>query len=178
MSTYHHHLSDRLIRTIETNADALAQGVVRKLQTSSRTENYHKLAHRDLYNRSYEIYHHLGLWLWDKSDLAIQAQYNQLGERRCEEHIPLAQVLWALVFTKEHLSEYLADCGLVDSAMDLYQHQEFVRLIAHFFDRALCYTAQGYERQASQNQNTLQNRKEEKRVRKSWFPAGLHKNAH
>jgi hypothetical protein len=60
----------------------------------------------------------------------------------------LAQVLWALIFVKEHLLEHLGDCGLVDSAMDLYQQQEFVRLINHFFDRAVCYTGEGYEREA------------------------------
>ncbi len=51
------HLSDRLIRTIETNADELTQGTVKKLQSSSRTETYHQLSHNDLYNRCYEIYH-------------------------------------------------------------------------------------------------------------------------
>jgi len=34
--------------------------------------------------------------------------------------------------------------------MELYQQQEFVRLIGHFFDRALCYTTEGYERHTSE----------------------------
>jgi hypothetical protein len=178
MSTQNRHLSDRLIKTIEANAEELAQGTVKKLQTSSRTESYHNLAHRDLYNRSYEIYHNLGLWLWEKSDHAIQAQYNELGQRRFEEGIPLTQVLWAVVLTKEHLLEYLAGCGLVDSAMDLYQQQEFVRLIAHFYDRALCYTAQGYERRASHKDQPSEDETEERHTRKSWFASGLHRNAH
>jgi hypothetical protein len=175
MSHQHRHLSDRLIKTIEANAEGLAQGTVKELQTSSRTESYHQLAHHDLYNRCYGIYHNLGLWLWEKSDYAIQAQYNELGERRCEEGIPVGQILWALVLTKEHLLEYLAGCGLVDSAMDLYQEQEFVRLIAHFFDRALCYTAQGYERRAClKHQQPESNKKEVK----CWFASGLYRNAH
>jgi hypothetical protein len=144
------HLSDRLIRTIETNAEELTEGTVKKLQSSARTEAYHKLPHNDLYNRCYEIYHNLGLWLWEKSDQAIQARYNELGVKRFAEGIPLEQVSWALVLTKERLLEYLGGCGLGDSAMELYQQQEFVRLIGHFFDRALCYTAEGYERHASQ----------------------------
>jgi hypothetical protein len=144
------HLSDRLISTIESNADELTQGTVKKLQSSPRTEAYHKLSHNDLYNRCYEIYHNLGLWLWEKSDQAIQARYNELGVKRFAEGIPLEQVSWALVLTKERLLEYLGGCGLGDSAIELYQQQEFVRLIGHFFDRALCYTAEGYERYASQ----------------------------
>jgi hypothetical protein len=169
------HLSDRLIKTIETNAEEISQGTVKKLQSSVRPESYHKMSHREIYNRCYEIYHNLGLWLWEKSDHAIQAQYNELGQRRLEEGIPSAQVLWALVLTKEHLLEYLSGCGLVDSAIDLYQQQEFIRLIEHFFDRALCYTGEGYERQARAAEQP-----EDRQVshsRKSWFHAGLHKNA-
>lgn len=178
MSNQNRHLSDRLIKTIEINAEELAQGTVKKLQTSSRTESYHQLAHRDLYNRCYEIYHNLGLWLWEKSDHSIQAEYNELGQRRFDEGIPLAQVLWALILTKEHLLEYLAGCGLVDSAIDLYQQQEFVRLIAHFYDRAVCYTGQGYERRASHQDQSRENNREVRHACKSWLPAGLHRDAH
>jgi len=176
-SNHNRHLSDRLIRTIENNAEEFAEATVKKLHSSTRTEAYHKLSHRDLYNRCYEIYHNLGLWLWEKSDHAIQAQYNELGEKRSQEGIPLAQVLWAIVMTKERLLEYLGACGLVDSAMDLYQQQEFVRLIGHFFDRAVCYTGEGYERQAHANK-AAEGNGEVKHTRKAWLHTGLHRNAH
>jgi len=176
-SNHNRHLSDRLIRTIENNAEEFAEATVKKLHSSTRTEAYHKLSHRDLYNRCYEIYQNLGLWLWEKSDHAIQAQYNELGEKRFDEGIPLPQVLWAIVMTKERLLEYLGACGLVDSAMDLYQQQEFVRLIGHFFDRALCYTGEGYERQAHANKAADENA-EVRPTRRNWLHAGAHRNAH
>lgn len=140
---------------------------MKKLQNSARTQSYHKLPQREIYQRCYEIYHNLGLWLWEKSDVAIQAQYNELGERRFEEGIPLAQVLWAIVLTKERLLEYLGGCGLVDSAIDLYQQQEFVRLIDHFFDRAVCYTGEGFERRAKRGIH-LGQKGEVKLSEKSW----------
>ena len=173
LPTKSRHLSDRLIRTIENNAEELAQRVVKKIHNSARTEAYHSLSQKEVYNRCYEIYHNLGLWLWKESDHTIHARYKELGERRYEEGIPLAQVLWALIFTKERLLEYLGDCGLVDSAMDLYQQQEFVRLINHFFDRALCYTGGGYERRARLQETT--GKEQEK---KTWSASVLHKNAH
>jgi hypothetical protein len=76
------------------------------------------------------------------------AQYNELGEKRFEEGIPLTQVLWAIITRKERLMECLGASGLGNSAIDLYQQQEFVRLIDHFFDLALCYTGEGYEQKA------------------------------
>lgn len=143
-------LSDRLVRIVEREAEALTRGTVKTLQTSPRTEAYHNLAHPDLYNRVYEVYHNLGLWLWEKSNDAICAWYNELGRKRFQEGIPLRQVLWALVFTKDRLIEHLDRSGLVDSAVGLYQQQECERLIVHFFDRAICYAAEGYECCASE----------------------------
>jgi hypothetical protein len=86
------HLSDRLIRAIESNAEEFAQSTVKNLRSSPRTESYHKVPDKDMYNRCYEIYHNLGRWLWEKSDQAVEERFNELGERRCEEGIPLAEV--------------------------------------------------------------------------------------
>jgi hypothetical protein len=146
MSTNHYgNLSDRLIRIIENNAEELTESTVKKLQNNPRTHAYHKLSHHEMHERCYEVYHNLGLWLWEKSEEAIQARYNQLGKTRHGEEIPLSEVLWALVLMKDRLIEYLNSTGLVGSAMELYQQQELDRLIGHFFDKAVCYTAAGYE---------------------------------
>ena len=144
------HLSDRLIRAIESNAEEFAQSTVKKLRSSPRTESYHNLPDKDLYNRCYEVYRNLGRWLWEKSDQAVQARFQEVGERRCREGIPLGEVLWALVLTKGRLLESLGEYSLADSALELYQQQELDRLIGHFFDRAVCYAAASYERQASE----------------------------
>jgi hypothetical protein len=166
------HLSDRLIRTIESNAEEFAESTVKKLRSNPRTESYHKLPDKDMYNRCYEVYHDLGRWLWEKSDQAVQARFNELGQRRCEEGIPLAEVLWALVLTKERLLEDLGASGLANSAMELYQQQEFDRLIGHFFDRAVCHTAAGYERQTSEKKTSGDDR-ESGRSRSFWPQGGL-----
>jgi len=63
---------------------------VKKLRSSPRTESYHKLPAMEIYDRCYEVYRNLGRWLWEKSEEAIQARFNELGERRCQEGIPLA----------------------------------------------------------------------------------------
>lgn len=144
-----HNLSGQLIAIIERNAEALARGAVEKLQNSPRTPSYHRLSSDELYNRAYDVYHNLGHWLWKKSDQATQAWYHELGKKRFNEGIPLSETLWALVLTKYHLRDYLAACALAGSAIELYRHQELDRLVCQFFDRAVCYTAEGYERRPS-----------------------------
>lgn len=139
-------ISGRLIRIVEDNAEALTQGAVKKLQASTLTPSYHFLSYREIYDRVYAVYHDLGRWLWEKSTPAIECWYNELGEERCEEGVPFGQVLWALVLTKDHLIRYLDGSSFADSAVELYQQQEFDRVIGHFFDRAVCYAAEGYEK--------------------------------
>lgn len=141
-------LSDRIIRIIESDAEELTRDIVKKLRNSPRTPSYQKLSYNELHDRVYSVYHTLGHWLWETSDQAIQTRYNELGRKRCDEAIPLAEVLWALVLTKNLLNDYLRACAFADSALELYQQQEFDRLIGHFFDRALCHSAEGYERRA------------------------------
>ncbi len=170
------HLSDRLIRIIESNADEFAHSTVKKIRSSPRTESHRKVPDKDMYNRCYEVYHNLGRWLWEKSDQAVQARFNELGESRCEEDIPLADVLWALVLTKDRLLEYLGSYGLADSAIELYQQQELDKLIGHFFDRAVCYTAAGYERQALKKKTSGEDR-ELRSSRSFWPRGGLFRNS-
>lgn len=138
-------LSDRLIKIIEADAENLTRATVKKVQTSVRTPSYHKLSANELHDRVYSVYRNLGRWLCETSDQAIQAWYHKLGDERRDEEIPLGEVLWALVLTKNRLTDYLAAYAFADSALELYQQQEFDRLIGHFFDRALCHTAEGYE---------------------------------
>jgi hypothetical protein len=161
-------LSDRLVGIIERNAEAFTQGTVKNLQSSPRTKSYHNLPYDEIYDRVYAVYHDLGRWLWGKPSEAIRAWYSELGQKRCAEGIPLSEVLWALIFTKDRLIAYLDGSGLVDSAVGLYQQQEFDRLIGHFFDRAICYAAEGYQQYAAQQKKSSEGPHELRRSRRFW----------
>ena len=137
--------SGRLIAMIESHAEELTRGVVEKLQGSPRTGSYRRLSFEELYSQVYDVYHDLGLWLLEKTDRAIQARYNELGQKRFDERVHLSEILWALVLTKNQLRNYVAAWALADSAVELYRQQEFDRLIAQFFDLAAFYVAESYE---------------------------------
>jgi len=146
LSESHPHLSGRLTSIVEAHAARLTRDTVSKLQTSQLTPSYRKLPAAELYYRVNEVYQNLGRWLWENTDAVIQSWYNDLGERRFAEGIPLSQVLWALTLTKQQLITDLDVSTIADSAIELRRRQELDRLIGHFFDRACYYTAVGYER--------------------------------
>jgi hypothetical protein len=139
-------LSARLVQIIEDHADELTRGAIHDLQTNPRTPTYHRLPREELHNRVYEVYRNLGNWLGREADEAIETKYQELGKKRAEEGVPPSEVVYALILTKYHLRDYIRSAGLVDSAVELYQQGELLRLVSQFFDRAIYYTMRGYER--------------------------------
>src|SRR5208283_708099 len=93
-------LSHRFVRHIEDRSEALASGLLHKLQRSTRTEAFRKVPPDELTDRVSEIYRHLGEWLLDKSESDIEQRYTQIGVRRAQQGVPLSQLIWAIMLTK------------------------------------------------------------------------------
>jgi hypothetical protein len=141
-------LSVRLVQMIEDHAEELTRGLIKALQSNSRTPHYHSLTYEELHYRTYSVYRNLGHWLSHKSEEPIEANYSDLAKRRFAEGVPLNEVVFALTSTKNHLHDYVRSVGLMDSAVELHQERELQRLVGSFFDKAIYYTVGAYEREA------------------------------
>jgi hypothetical protein len=142
-------LSFHLVRAIESHAEDLTRDVLKDLQTNPHTPTYHTHDRETLHRRIFDGYRHLGRWIAEKTESQIEEAYEEVGRQRCDEGVPLSEVVYALVLTKGHLSEYIRAVDVVGSAVELYQEEELYRLIGHFFDKATYYAARGYEKQAA-----------------------------
>lgn len=138
-------LSVRLVRAIEDQAEDLTRGVLGDLAANAQTPAYHRIAHDELHRRVYDVYHNLGKWLGHGTEGPIETTYAGLGQTRCREGIPLAEVVYALQIIKHHLRDYIRSAGLVESAVELYQEEELNLLLSRFFDQAVYHTVRGYE---------------------------------
>src|SRR5579875_2505914 len=118
------YFASRLITLIESDAVELTRRTIETLQTSRHTPSYRHLASDDLHAKVFDVYHQFGRWVLENTESAIQSRYQELGEQRFHERIPLQEVLWALVLTKNHLRQHLSAWGLADSAVELYRQQE------------------------------------------------------
>jgi hypothetical protein len=145
-------LSARLVHLIEDHAEELFRGLLDDLQSNPRTPAYHRLDREELRTRLYDVYRNLGRWLTDTTESHVESVYGDLGRRRRAEGIPLSEVVLALLLAKYHLRDYIRTCGLMDSAVELYQEQELQRLVGRFFDRAVYHTVRGYEHEAKPRQ--------------------------
>ena len=137
--------SYRLVRLIESHADALAAGLEERVQGSLQVTHFRDISAHELRERVYEIYRHLGEWLLGKNELDIEHRYREIGARRAAQKVPLSEVVQAIVLTKENLWEFLKSEAVMDRAIEIMGELELLQMLEMFFDRAIYYAAVGYE---------------------------------
>ncbi|HEY1261980.1 MAG TPA: hypothetical protein VGF06_00565 [Terriglobales bacterium] len=145
-------LTYRLVRLVETHADSLASSLLHKVQKSERTEDYRNVPMDELKGRVRDIYLHLGAWLLERGEAEIENRYTQIGARRAYQGVPLSQVVWAIILTKETLWQFILDESANGRATELLGRQELLQLIEQFFERAIYAMTLGYEWAAESHQ--------------------------
>lgn len=135
----------RLVRLIETHSEELANKLLERVQASPSTRGYQKVPSAELHDRVFEIYVHLGEWLLGRREVDIERRYVEIGARRFHQGVPLCELIWAIVLTKEIIWESLTDT-ILEGQEQVAGELEALELIGQFFDRAIYSAAKGYER--------------------------------
>jgi hypothetical protein len=136
----------RLVRLIETHSEALAACLLDRVQSSDATPDYKSVPPEELNERVYEIYRHLGDWLITKDEFDLEQRYLKIGARRAQQNVPLSQVAWAIILTKDNLWEFLKKESVLERPVEVFGELEMLQMLNRFFDRAIYYAAIGYER--------------------------------
>jgi hypothetical protein len=135
----------RLVHLIEDHSDELAEGLTHRILSSDRSKALRRVPASELHQRCHEIYRNLSDWLLNKTDSDIERVYKDLGARRAAQGVALADLIWALLQTKEHLWNFLEREGIHGQPHDLYGEFQLLRLLDQFFDRAVYHATEGYE---------------------------------
>jgi hypothetical protein len=144
-------LTYKLVRLIETHSDTLAAGLLAKVRNSLRLGEYGSVPPEELQQRVYEIYRHLGEWLLSRREIDLERRYIEIGARRAAQGVPLSQLIWAIILTKENLLDFLKGESAMERPPEVFGRLELLELLEQFFDRAIHYAAIGYEQfQATQ----------------------------
>ena len=138
-------LTYKLVHLVQYHADNLAESLLRRAEMAKRAESYRNVSAVDLKERVYEIYHHLGTWLVDKSETDIEQRYIAIGSRRAEQDVLLSELIWVIVLTKRNLLEYIDDLSFPGRAVDASQKHELSQRLDRFFDQAIHASVVGYE---------------------------------
>jgi hypothetical protein len=154
-------IAGRLVRLIEKNSEQLSRELSEKVWNSPRCSDLHKIPPDELKARTREIYQNLNNWLMNMTEAEIERRYTELGARRAAQGVAYSHFLWAITATREHMVEFVQREGLSDTAVDLHGELELIRLLSQFFDRALYYTAVGYEGERNRIGTNLRRRRDD-----------------
>lgn len=138
----------RLIRLIEEHCDQIAGAVAAKVRSSPHASQMQKVAEPELIAGLQELLQHLSEWLLTKTESDIENRYTAMADRRAKQRVPFSDCCWAIVITKEYLWDYLQRQGFLRNPIELYGEMELLSLLNQFFDRAVCYMAEGYQHSA------------------------------
>jgi len=136
----------RLVRLIETHSQSLAACLLDQVQNSELTRTYQQnVPGDDLKDRVYEIYRHLGEWLIGKDESHLEQRYLEIGARRGRQRVPLSELVWVIVLTKENLWSFIKKESVLERPIEVFGELEMLQLLEQFFDRAIYYASVGYE---------------------------------
>ena len=133
------------VRLVESHSDQLAEGLLRKLESSTRAADLRKIPEAELRERIHEVYQNLSDWLLTKTDADIEQVYSRVGRRRAEQGVALSAFCWALMMTQENLWDFLENQGIRERPTAILGGFDLLRLLEQFFDRAVYYSIIGYE---------------------------------
>jgi hypothetical protein len=139
-------LAHRLMRLIETHADALADTLDARIASSERCADYSRVSSGELKTLVAGIYGQLGQWLVTRTEEDIERRYTMIGTRRAEQNVPVSQLLWCIVLVKENLWEYLRTNESLENTSQIFGELELMQMVEQFFDRAMYFAVRGHER--------------------------------
>ncbi len=144
---YQTEVSQKLVDLIEQSATELTNAWLEDVRKEVRLPTYHRLDNVELYQRAFRVFSQLGKWISrETTKEEIARDYMALGAERRKEGFALAEIIRAIILIRRNLWKKVMMEGLLDTTLDLYQAIEMNNRVTLFFDRAIYYTAVGYEK--------------------------------
>jgi hypothetical protein len=109
----------RLVHLIEAHSQELADCLPTRVQESDAKAAYINVPAEELRERVYEVYRHLGDWLVTKDELGLERRYSEIGARRAGQGVPLSQLVWTIVLTKESLWEFIKKVSILERPAEI-----------------------------------------------------------
>ncbi len=138
--------ANNLVQLIENESDRLAETMLIKLQSCDKCTTFKHVPREEFRQRVYEIYDHLGEWLQNKKEEDVARRYVEIGTQRAAQGVLLSELMYAIILTREHLWAFLKQESKLEKPKEIFGELEIMELLEQFFDRAMYYAAQGYEK--------------------------------
>ena len=139
-------ISQSFVELIENNAEKLAREWLKDVRKNVHTPTYHTFDEDRLFQRAFNMYKNLGLWLNVQTPKEQTTKYYlKYGQDRCQEGFPLPELIYSFILFRRHLWLFILHSGFLETAYELLRALELNNRVILFFDRALHSMTLGYE---------------------------------
>jgi hypothetical protein len=138
-------ITKNLIQRLEANWEQIAADVIRERNNDAGLLQYKTLSDQEIEERAKDLSSKLSSWLLDPNESRFIQHFENLGRRRCEEGIPLHEVIQKLNIIKRAIRRYVSEQNYTLTPLEIYQELEVLRAMAGFFDFVVFRVAKGYE---------------------------------
>ncbi len=136
---------ESLIAILEKHLDDLTGSWVTEVKNSDYLETYQKLSDEKLFDRGNILFSNLQEWLLNGASNEEAAKYFQeIGNERINEGIPLSEVYYALYLEKKVLWSFVAWKDEVAGILTARDAIEFMSEINNYFDLGNFNIVRGY----------------------------------
>jgi hypothetical protein len=138
-------ISQSFVELIENNAEKLAREWLKDVRKNVHTPTYHTFDEDRLFQRAFDMYKNLGLWLNVQTPKEQTTKYYlKYGQDRCQEGFPLPELIYSFILFRRHLWLFILHSGFLETAYELLRALELNNRVILFFDRALHSMSLGY----------------------------------
>jgi len=138
-------LSDALVTLVEHRADEIYDRWLEVVRRDRTTRSYARPEFPDIKDAAYAALSHFCSWLIDpEQSAAVEAFYFEVGRRRAEQGVGLAELISALTLLRKEIWTFAREHRVLASPLDVYRVMELSRRIVLFFDKAVFHATRGF----------------------------------
>lgn len=141
-------LSTKLLQRVETHWESIAAAVIEQSRCDPNTPHHQELDDEELHARARDLVHNLGHWLTSQDEGALARRYEEVGNARFLEGMPLAEVVYKLHLIELKTVEYIQHANIAQSAVEIFGELEMLRALHRFFAIVVYSVVRGYEKAA------------------------------
>jgi hypothetical protein len=138
-------LSHKLVASIEDHSERLTAVITDRIRQDPELPSIGRLRDSELRDIGCELLHNLGAWLAGEKREAIAGHYEELGKRRCGEHIPLHECVRSLHIVKYETVDYVRNQSFPQTSLEIYAEEELEHRLNRFNDFLVYHLVRGYE---------------------------------
>jgi hypothetical protein len=139
-------LSGKFVHLVESHWDQIMARVINQVSHDPEMTHFPKLVEAEWREWGQDLLQNLNHWLAGGHEKELACKYEEHGQRRFDEDVPLEESVRCLCVMRHKVIDYVDEHIITKNAMELYAEEELLRRLARFFDMLLLHMVRGYER--------------------------------